>query len=312
MKFLKFTLAFLVLTSSLIFLITPENYYVDLIQSFTFHAMLVYIVATILFGLLKWKYAASSGVMVCFLLAAHLLPHIDNSVTNNYEVYGKSFKVAHFNVLYNNDNFEETVDYAIQTEADVISFQEVTKDWAYKLMDGMEQEYPYFAISEHKVHGIAIFSKYPIENLKTYNWTGEPNLTGNIVYNDKKVHFVTTHTLSPRSPQRYQNRNEHLTKLAEYVKNIDGPVLAIGDFNAVPWNQYIVKIKESTDLVDSRKSIASTYPANYPLGLPIDYIFHSDELSCINFEAIEAKGSDHKGIIGEYAFNTPTMLVDMN
>ncbi|MEK6479488.1 endonuclease/exonuclease/phosphatase family protein [Catalinimonas sp. 4WD22] len=312
MKFLKFTIAFLVLTSSLIFILPTENFYIDLVQSFTFHAMLGYVGLSALFAIFRWKYVTLTAISVSMLLAFHLLPHINNGISNEYVMNGNTFKVAHFNVLGSNRHFDDIINNSIKLNADILSFQEVERAWALKLMDGLEHQYPYFAITEHERHGVAIFSKYPLQDLHTYKWTGEPTLTGNIIYNDKQVHFVTTHTLSPRNPQRYQNRNEHLTKLAEYVKNIDGPVLAIGDFNAVPWNQYIVKIKESTDLVDSRKSIASTYPANYPLGLPIDYIFHSDELSCINFEAIEAKGSDHKGIIGEYAFNTPTMLVDMN
>lgn len=312
MKFIKYTLAFLIWATMVIFIIPTNNYYIDLLQSFTFHAMLVYLTVTILFALMRWRYVAASGVGVTFLLAVHLLPHLNNGISSDYEVYGNSFKVAHFNVLYKNTNYDKTVKHALETEADILSFQEVSVDWVYRLMDGLDHEYPYFAISEHKIHGVAIFSKYPIDNLKTYYWTGEPNLTGDILYDDKKVHFVATHTLSPRDPQRYQNRNEHLNKIAEYVQQLEGPILAIGDFNAVPWNQHIVQIKQSTDLMDSRKGLASTFPANYALGIPIDYIFHSDELNCLDFQAIESMGSDHKGVIGEYAFTSPSLLVDVN
>ncbi|MDF9797107.1 endonuclease/exonuclease/phosphatase (EEP) superfamily protein YafD [Catalinimonas alkaloidigena] len=312
MKFLKFTIAFLVLTSSLIFIISSEKFYIDLIQSFTFHAMLGYIFLSALFALFRWKYVTFAAFSASLLLAVYLLPHISGESNPAYSVSGETLKVAHFNVLGSNRHFDDIINNSIDLNADILSFQEVERAWALKLMDGLEMQYPYFAITEHEKHGVAIFSKYPLKNLKTYKWTGEPTLTGDVVYQDKNVHFITTHTLSPRNPERYKNRNEHLSKIAEYVKNINGPVLAIGDFNAVPWNKYIVKIKESTDLVDSRKSIASTYPANYPLGLPIDYILHSDELSCVNFKAVNAMGSDHKGIVGEYVFNTPTMLVDMN
>ncbi|WPP50871.1 endonuclease/exonuclease/phosphatase family protein [Catalinimonas niigatensis] len=312
MKFIKYTLAFLIWSTVVIFILPSESYYIDLIQSFTFHALLVYLTVTIVFALMRWKYVAASGVGVCFLLAVHLMPHINNEVSSDYTVYGRPFKVAHFNVLYNNTSYNETLSHALKTDADIISFQEVSEAWIYELMDGLDHEYPYFAISEHEIHGVAIFSRYPLENLKTYHWTGEPNLTGDIMYDGNKVHFVATHTLSPRDPERFENRNEHLNKIAEYVQQLEGPVLAIGDFNAVPWNQHIVQIKQSTDLMDSRKSLTSTFPANYALGIPIDYIFHSDELNCLNFEALEAVGSDHKGVIGEYAFTSPSLLVDMN
>ncbi|WKN30876.1 endonuclease/exonuclease/phosphatase family protein [Porifericola rhodea] len=262
---------------------------------------------------MRWKYVAVSGIIVCFLLSIHLLPHIGSPTFTQHQISGNRIKVAHFNVLGSNRHFKDIIDNSMALNADLLSFQEVDKEWALELMDGLESEYPYFAISEHEVHGVAIFSKYPVENLATYHWTGEPTLTGDILFENQRVHFVATHTLSPRSPQRYEKRNQHLSKIAEYVNHIEGPILAIGDFNAVPWSQHIVKIKQNTDLKDSRKSITSTYPSNYSLGLPIDYIFHSDELSCISFEALEAKGSDHKGVLGEYAFNSETdMLVGMN
>ncbi len=312
MRFIKFTIAFLILASSLIFLVPFDVYYVDLIQSFTFHALLIYLVVTLFFTLLRWKYVAFCGVGVSLMLAVHLLPHFSNGINNEYEVHGKTIKVAHFNVLGSNRHFEEIISNAINLDVDVLSFQEVEKAWAYQLMDGLEDKYPYFAITDHKVHGVAIFSKHPLKDLQTYHWTGEPTLTGDIMYEGKTVHFVATHTLSPRNAERFENRNKHLDMIANYVNQLDGPVLAIGDFNAVPWSKSIVNIKENTDLIDSRKGVIGTYPANYSIGLPIDYIFHSNELNCLNFEALDAKGSDHKGVLGEYSFTTPELLVDIN
>jgi endonuclease/exonuclease/phosphatase (EEP) superfamily protein YafD len=311
MKAVKTILCTLIWLSVVLFILPTNNYYLDLIQSFTFHALLGYLAITLLFGLMRWRIVAASAVSVSFLLAVHLLPHINNGFSSQYQVYGKPFKVAHFNVLYNNTQFQQTISQALSADADILSFQEVSTDWAFRLMEGLEKKYPYFAMTEHKVHGVAIFSRYPLENINTYHWTGEPNLTGDILYENKKVHFIATHTLSPRSPERFENRNQHLDQVANYVQNIDGPVLAIGDFNAVPWSQHIVKIKDNTDLKDSRKSISATFPAEYSLGLPIDYILHSDELSCLDFDTVDAHGSDHKGVIGEYAFTQPDLLVEL-
>lgn len=314
MKFIKYTIAFLIWATMVVFVLPSDNYYIDLIQSFTFHAMLVYLVVTVIFALMRWKYVAISGFAVSFMLLIHLFPHVNNIFDTGYgaHAHGESFKVAHFNILGSNRHFDEIINNAIQLNADILSFQEVEEEWAHQLMDGLEEEYPYFAITEHKFHGVAIFSKYPLENMKTYYWTDEPTLTGDVIYNGNALHFVATHTLSPRNIERFQVRNQHLGKVAEYVKQVNGPVVAIGDFNAVPWSQVIVNITKNTDLVDSRKGLTSTFPANLPIGIPIDYIFHSDELSCINFEAVDAIGSDHKGVVGEYAFTSPSLLVDIN
>lgn len=290
--------------STLLFLIPTEHYYMDLLQSFTFHASLGYLLLGGLFALLRWRTLAASSVSICFLLAIHLFPHINNQ-SDDYQVYGEAFRVAHFNVLASNTSYHHSIRKAKNTQADLISFQEVNMQWINMLIDHLETDYPYYAFVDGENHGVAVFSRHPIQGVKQFYWTGEPTLTGNLDLQGKKVHFVTTHTLSPRSPERSFIRNQHLEKVTEYVSQLDGPALAIGDFNTVPWSQPIVHLKENTDLQDSRKSLAPTFPADLHLGIPIDYILHSDEISCLSFHAIESEGSDHRGVIGEYAFTHP-------
>ncbi len=53
---------------------------------------------------------------------------------------------------------------------------------------------------------------------------------------------------------------------------------------------------------DSRKDLSATYPAQSPLQIPIDYIFHSPEIVCAKFSTIEGTTSNHFGIIGYYRF----------
>lgn len=300
MRVLKIIVSVLLWMSVIFFLMPADHYYIDLLQSFSFHAGLGYVILSCIFALLRWRFVAASGVSICFLLAVHLLPHINNS--SEYEVYGQSFRVAHFNVLASNTSHDLSIRRAIHTDADLISFQEVNMRWINVLIDKLESDYPYYAFVDGEVHGVAVFSRFPIEDIRQYYWTGEPTLTGNVLLDDKKIHFVTTHTLSPRSPERTRNRNQHLQKITDYLRQIEGPVLAIGDFNTVPWSRPIIQLKEHTDLKDSRKSLAPTFPADYQLGIPIDYILHSEEISCLRFDAIDSGGSDHKGVIGEYAF----------
>lgn len=305
MRILKVLLSVLLWVSVVFFLLPTDHYYLDLLQSFTFHAFLVYLFLTVLFALLRWRVVAVSGVSVCFLLLVHLLPHIHKSSSEEYQLYGQPFRVAHFNVLANNTSYEKSIRKAKHTDADLISFQEVNMQWINQLIDKLESDYPYYAFVDGEYHGVAVFSRYPIKNVKSYYWTGEPTLTGDVQVEGQQVHFVTTHTLSPRSPERSRNRNQHLQKITEYVSNVEGPVMAIGDFNTVPWSHPLTYLKERAKLRDSRKSLAPTYPATYRLGIPIDYILHSEELSCLRFDAVQAGGSDHKGVIGDYMFTGP-------
>ena len=303
MKVLKLFVTVLMWVSLTFFLVSTDHYYIDLLQSFTFHALLGYLMLTGLFALFRWRMLAASGLAISFLLAVHLLPHLNNGISGDYKLYGHSFRVAHFNVLATNTSYEKSIQDAKDTDADLISFQEVNMDWINELIKQLEVDYPYYAFVDGQLHGVAVFSRYPLDNMESYYWAEEPTLTGNVLVEGHKVHLITTHTLSPRSPERSRKRDQHLEGIAKYVKSIDGPVLAIGDFNTVPWSRQIVGVKEVANLKDSRKSLAPTFPSAYSLGIPIDYILHSDEIHCLRFDSVDTSGSDHKGIIGEYTIS---------
>nr|WKN38353.1 endonuclease/exonuclease/phosphatase family protein [Tunicatimonas sp. TK19036] len=259
--------------------------------------------AIIAFVLILWKQHKFSVpfVLASLTILVYLLPYINLTTTQDYEFEGNSFRVAHYNVLGSNILYDQTIQQALATEADLLSFQEVDSTWMNHLIYGLKAEYPYFQMASSPVHGVAVFSKYPVKDFTTYFWGQEPSLTGNIMLPDTTVHFVATHTLSPRSEERYAERNQHLKHMAHYLKSINGPVLAIGDFNAVPWNPYIVQMRRQSNLLDSRKGLTPTYPADWNVGgIPIDYILHSNELRCLGFQSVDMAGSDHKGVLGEY------------
>ncbi len=305
MKTFQITAAIIALLSVLLFIIPTEVYLIDVVQSFAIHAVVGY--ALIALTLFTWqkRRLAMLFFLASFSLLLYLFPYFRVSQTQDYEFEGNSFRVAHFNVLGSNTLYNQIAEQAQSTEANLISFQEVDSIWMDELVIRLENQYPYYHLSYQNAHGVAIFSKHPVEDLTTYYWGGEPNLTGNIILSDTTVHFVAAHTLSPRNEKRYTKRNQHLRQMARYLESIDGPVLAIGDFNAVPWNPHIVQILRQSSLLDSRQGFTPTYPARWKIGgIPIDYILHSDELHCLDFQSVDMAGSDHKGVLGEYQFMT--------
>lgn len=297
----KYIIAIIIILSAVIFVVPNDVFLMNLIQSFSHLAMVFYIMLAL--ALLVWRKwllsitSFSAGAILLMFLTIHLI----NDSDVQYEVNGTTFKVAQFNVLCSNTHYQKTIDQALNSEAALISFQEIDGLWNSKLTKGLEKAYPYHHFVNNHPHGLVIFSKYPLDDLITYHWAGVPTLTGNVNLNGTPVHFVSTHTLSPRTEDRFRKRNKHLKKIAQYLKTVKGPVLAIGDFNAVPWNPSIVQIKEQSDMIDSRKSITPTFPSSFKLaGIPIDYILHSNELTCLDFDAVDTMGSDHRGVVGEY------------
>lgn len=268
----------------------------------------------------------SSGA--CIAIMIFLSPHISSeSMVGNFSSGQTNFRVAHFNVLGSNKQYDAIAERAISSEAAVLSFQELDVNWVNQLVSRLETVYPYYNFVMGKPHGVAVFSKYPLQNVDVYFWYGKPTIVGDILFpntssqhqlaslssvspiaDSTKIHFVATHTLSPRTQDRYQKRNQHLEAVADYLSQIDRPVLVMGDFNIVPWSPTMVEMKEKAHLQDSRKTITPTYPSDFKLGgIPIDYILYSSQLQCIQFNSMETEGSDHRGVIGTYCLKQSTL-----
>ena len=311
----------MIVLSSLIFVLPVSFYALDLLQSFAVHALVGYVGLALLFMLFRvwWLSASAGGAAGILLLFLH--PYLLQP-TPTITAEGHPFTVAHFNVLASNRQYDQVIRQASASNADLLSFQEVSPRWAKQLTQHLREAYPYYHVvtDPWETRGLAIFSRYPLKNVQTHYWAQSPNITGDIDLtgtlpvgpvaqggetatppSDTIVHFVASHTISPRSESRYHRRNRQIQRIADYLKSVDGPVLAIGDYNAVPWNPSIVAMKQEARLYDSRRTFTSTYPSRLQDGgLPIDYVFHSDDFACLDFYAISAEGSDHRGVVGTY------------
>ena len=209
-------------------------------------------------------------------------------------------------MLKNNTNYNKLIKSALNSDADIISFQEIDTNWKEKLVDSLSKKYPYAEIKEidDDYFGIALFSKYKLHNKQLIYIEGVPNIFANIYKNGKVIDIVTVHTNSPINKTRFNKRNKHLAELTKCIKDTNKNILVIGDFNSVPWDSHLLKFKNSVKLKDSRKSYASTWPRTFGrFGIPLDYIFYSNSLQCISFNVITDSSSDHSGINGVYNIN---------
>ncbi|MCB0429738.1 MAG: endonuclease/exonuclease/phosphatase family protein [Flavobacteriales bacterium] len=220
---------------------------------------------------------------------------------------GTDLRIAHFNVLKSNRDYISTLKAAKESCADFLSFQEVNEAWTRILVDGLKDEYPYRMVhsEEECCFGIAVFSKYPLDHEAVRYFGGVANLTGCVCKDGQEIAFITLHPQSPTSEARLHTRNRHLLEAADYFSSIEGPKLAIGDFNTVPWDRNLEQFRDRLRLTDSRKNLAATYPSFAPmLRIPIDHILHSNQIRCTRFDTITSTSSDHLGVVGDYIINS--------
>ena len=97
--------------------------------------------------------------MVAVLLAFPPQRTVQAEVTDRGEAL---VRVAQMNVFQPNDDHDEVIAAAIATNADVISFQEVSPIWASVLQQGLAARYPYHRlVARNNCYGIALFSRLP-------------------------------------------------------------------------------------------------------------------------------------------------------
>jgi len=281
----------------------PENYFFNLLRSLTTIIIGFSLVILCFSFISKNKFAIPINIINCSLSISLILTGI------HYKRYNKDekidLKVAHFNVLKHNKTYQEIIDLAITTSSDIISFQEVDSPWIKNLTDQLIHLYPYSTsiARDNNCFGIAIFSKYPLLNIDHIQLGGFPNISGSIKKKNKQINFITSHTIPPTTDKNFKKRNKHIQEIATHLNSLAPPKIAIGDYNAVPWDQQIINFKSHCNLKSSRNGLSPTYPSWLPFPIiPIDYIFHSSTIVCTNFETIKTKHSDHYGIIGSYQF----------
>jgi len=213
--------------------------------------------------------------------------------------------VAHFNVLKINKDHDSIISAAKKSNADFLSFQEIDSQWKTSLCGAFVDSYPYWIVQEKDANcfGLAVFSKYPFVESEVVYLEGVANITGILDVGGEHIAFIATHTNSPLTRSNFMARNKQIDSVGKVLKKYDLPILAIGDYNAVPWDQSILSFLDNTGLKDSRKGNCATYPRQLGrFGIPIDYIFHSEHFACHSFDPIYNTSSDHAGIIGKYSF----------
>lgn len=287
---------------AIVLVLAPENFFIMLAKAFAYQVMIGMVFLVVWFAMRR-RYRYMFVVLASVMLVNTLFTDVITGNQNDPAAQG--LKVAHFNVLKYTSDHGPTMQRAIETKADIISFQEVDFEWADTLLKYLPEQYPHYKIVPYDgSYGLAIFSKHPLEHVEVMYVDEVPNLVGKVLVDEQAINFVASHTKAPLRPFNYHHRNNHIAAISHYLKRIEGPLLVIGDFNTVPWDDNILQFKSDSNLFDSRKDLAATYPNKIGIArIPIDYIFHSQEVECLSFSTVVGTSSDHLGIVGIYQIN---------
>ncbi|MBC8046694.1 MAG: endonuclease/exonuclease/phosphatase family protein [Fimbriimonadaceae bacterium] len=300
-----------IIAFSLILAFQPDFWIFDAMDALRIPYAIVLTAFTMFVFIRGNKMLATSGAIALLILTPGIWQYFKTGqapvTETKKEIIKKEiqsdFSVVHFNVKENNKNILSVAKTAMESNADILSFQELNQQTLDPINEMLKEKYPYnMSDLSIKGYGMAIYSKYPITDTKVIVQHNFPLLTGKVNIGENTFQFISATVSSPKNEKGFEEQKKQFKVIGAYADSVKLPLVVMGDMNAVPWSEEIETFTKETKLKDSRKDLASTFPSNSIIQVPIDYIFHSTDLNCVDFGTLKQTSSNHLGIIGYYKF----------
>lgn len=238
----------------------------------------------------------SRMMLMSFALSAALCVFLKNESNGELifpkDNYTSKLNISHIN-LGNISDQESMIRLLMESDIEVISFQELTPEWVGYIDEALNKNYPHtYKAVRIDPFGKAIYSKFPIKILDTLNTTFAFDLLFEVSKNDQKFNIISTY-LTPS----LNNSSNNLARIQ--MKNISNVIneklknsIVLGEFNMVYWAQEIRNFREASKLNNSRKDVI---PAS--LKVPYDHIFYSRDLQCLAVKDLLVNRSERVGMM---------------
>lgn len=288
-----------------------EHFYFDIFR----HFILQYFILSLLFiCIFIWTRA----ILITFIMTLVLfgtgyeLLTTTHQVLNTLKNESKIIKIATYNKLYSNKNFNSLLTW-IQTEApDILILQETQNDIS-AFMEKQRTLYPYQIHSPRSdAFGMIIASKFPFEKQEVVS-------TNSLVFDNFFIHTniqieqnkqISLYAIHPPPPVSalYENqRNEDLKSISEKitVDKSDNIIMA-GDWNITPYSPYFKELLKETHMRNEYTSLlpTRTWPTKSALILwqiPIDHILSKGKVVLIDKYPGLISDSDHFPLVAKFS-----------
>jgi len=257
-----------------------------------------------------WYY---QGLLVILFLhhAITLVKYTPLYRVKKYDQKHQSSKNLHFisaNVYQFNKEYGRFIQLIEKYQPDIFLTMESNADWENALRT-LEKEYPF----QHKVtlentYGMHFYSKIEIKDSQTHFFVADdiPSIEAHLQTEEGfEFVFFGVHPPppSPTEEETSKERDGDLLSTAKRVRDIEKPIIVVGDFNNVAWSKSSILFRKTSHLIDPRigHSFVSTFHAKYRfLRFPIDLMFHSENVFIKDLKTLENFGSDHLPVYCEF------------
>jgi endonuclease/exonuclease/phosphatase (EEP) superfamily protein YafD len=210
------------------------------------------------------------------------------------------------NVYYANRQHDRIQRLIAAENPEIVGLVEVDSRWLREL-GALRERYPHhFEMEDERHVGLALYSRLPLEDARVLQLPGErstPAIAATLKAPGGDVEIVLVHPYPPLGAQLIERRNQQIAALAEFARGWQGPLVMAGDFNVTMWNDGYLPLVEAARLRNARAGIGicPTWPAIGPLGVPIDHVMATPDVTLRGFRVLEGIGSDHLPIRAEFS-----------
>ncbi|BAY62695.1 endonuclease/exonuclease/phosphatase [Calothrix brevissima NIES-22] len=291
-------------------------YPLELVSHFRVHYLILSLIFTAILGILwKTRHFKSKIIVLAALLLVGLnlievipwyLPHTQQLAGNS----SPQIRLLSFNINTQNNDDKNIINVVQDNRPDVALFLEITPNIFNALKAELTNTLPYNFRSPGG--GLAIFSRLPIQDIKADNFNGQGghNLIATLTVNQQPIKLIGTHPLVPVKRNTFNRRNLQLAALSDYIRDINQPLIIMGDFNLTPWSPYYRRFIKTTNLHNTRLGfgILPSWPrpathVHLPnwmiplLNIPIDHCFVSKQFRVTKIHTGSNANSDHAPLI---------------
>jgi endonuclease/exonuclease/phosphatase (EEP) superfamily protein YafD len=295
------------------------SYPFELLTHFQIQYFWLLIIAGFVGAICWWQSKLDSRIVILvwlFTLVLNLTEILPWYLSKQQIVAERSdvLTVMSFNICGNNTDTLAIVRSIQAVNPDVVMLVEVSPKMMEQITASLEGEFP--ARFRSPGGGLGVLSKLPLKSAQGEKFAGSDatNLMASIEYHQREIKIIGTHPMVPKGLELFEDRNQHLQAIGNYLKDTQDAVILLGDFNLTPWSPYYRQLVQTTGLHNTRMGFGilptwtrSSSCAELPnwlipiLNIPIDHIFVSKNFQVVRTYTGENGNSDHAPIIAELA-----------
>jgi endonuclease/exonuclease/phosphatase (EEP) superfamily protein YafD len=219
-------------------------------------------------------------------------------------------RVMSFNLLSNNESYNEVIEYIESTSPDLVFLYEASRPWEVA-MDSAGLDYRVVrGRSDNLIFGTLVMVREEVEAV-SYGFAESQPRAISLKYVPEgwsvEITVLATHPLAPTTAERAGLRDAQLGFAAEWASEQQGAYFVVGDLNASPWSWPFRRLVSAGDLRNSQTGfgLQASFSAasNVLLRVPIDHLLHSPDLMVIDRLLGPALGSDHFPLVVDLAYD---------